>query len=59
MSPKIRVFLLFEAATFVADSLIHSGALIGGYEHRQARIAEGVIANRLLGRAPRRLNNGN
>jgi hypothetical protein len=33
MRPKIRVFLLFEAATFVAASIIHSGALIAGYEH--------------------------
>jgi hypothetical protein len=48
MRSKIRVFLLFEAATFVAASLIHSGALITGYEHQKARIAEGVIAIVLL-----------
>jgi hypothetical protein len=40
--------MLFEAGTFVAASLIHSGALIAGYEHQQARIAEGVIAIVLL-----------
>jgi hypothetical protein len=40
--------MLVEAATFVAASLIHSGALVAGYEHRQARIAEGVIASVLL-----------
>lgn len=45
----IRLFMLFEAATFVVASLIHSGVLITGYEHDQARIAEGVIAIVLLG----------
>jgi hypothetical protein len=48
MRQKIRIFLLFEAVTFVVASLIHSGALISGYEHQQARIAEGVIAIVLL-----------
>ena len=48
MRQKIQVFMLFEAATFVAASLIHSGALIAGYEDQQARIAEGVIAIVLL-----------
>jgi hypothetical protein len=48
MRAKIRGFLLVEAATFVAASLIHSGALITSYEHKQARIAEGVIAMVLL-----------
>jgi hypothetical protein len=40
--------MLFEAATFVAASLIHSGVMIAGYEHQKARIAEGVIATVLL-----------
>ena len=44
MIQKIRLFLLLEAAGFAAASLIHSGILISGYEHAQARIAEGVIA---------------
>ncbi len=48
MRQTIRILLLFEAATFVAASLVHSGSLISGYEHRQARIAEGVIAIVLL-----------
>lgn len=48
MRQKIRIFLLFEAATFVVASVIHSGALISEYEHQQARIAEGVIAIVLL-----------
>ncbi|HEY8187659.1 MAG TPA: hypothetical protein VIF64_16430 [Pyrinomonadaceae bacterium] len=40
--------MIFEAATFVAASLIHFGVLITGYEHQKARIAEGVIAIVLL-----------
>ncbi len=40
--------MLFEAATFLAASLIHSGVMITGYELQQARIAEGVIAIVLL-----------
>jgi hypothetical protein len=40
--------MLFETATFLAASFIHSGAMIAGYEHQQARIAEGVIAIVLL-----------
>ncbi len=39
----IRLFLLCEAASFFAASLIHSGVLISGYEHSRARIAEAVI----------------
>jgi hypothetical protein len=44
MTPTIRILLLLEAATFVLASLIHSGWLVAGYQHHQARIAEGVIA---------------
>jgi hypothetical protein len=44
----IRTFLLVEAASFIIASLIHSGRLIQGYGHPQARIAEGVIATVLL-----------
>jgi hypothetical protein len=39
----IRFFLLLEAAAFSVAALIHSGLLVGGYEHRQARAAESVI----------------
>ena len=46
---SIRLFMLFEAATFIAASLIHSGHVIEGYEHDKARIAEAVIAVVLLG----------
>ena len=48
MTHTIRLFMLFEAASFVAAALVHSGVLIEGYEHPQARIAEGVIAIVLL-----------
>jgi flagellar motor component MotA len=41
---KIQLFLLVEALSLALASLIHSGRLIPGYEHPQARIAEGVIA---------------
>lgn len=44
MTQTIRLFLLFEAATFVLAALVHAGVFISGYEHPQARIAEGVIA---------------
>lgn len=40
--------MLFEAATFIIASLIHFGVFLGGYEHREAAIAEGVIAVVLL-----------
>ena len=48
MTGRIRVFLLAEAAAFAAASLAHSGVLVHGYEHPQARVAEGVIAVVLL-----------
>src|SRR6266540_3114859 len=48
MTRTIRILLLVEAATFVVASLIHSGWLVAGYQHHQARIAEGVIAVVLL-----------
>jgi len=51
MRRTIRFFLLFEAASFVAASLVHSGVLITGYEHQKARIAESVLAVVLLSAA--------
>jgi hypothetical protein len=48
MSQSIRLFLLFEAATFVVASLVHFGLFVSGYEHRAAGIAEGLIAVVLL-----------
>jgi len=44
----IRVFLVFEASTFVVAALVHSGVLVAGYEHRAAGVAETVIAVVLL-----------
>jgi hypothetical protein len=45
---RIRVFLLCQAATFIVAALSHFGVLVDGYEHRQAGIAESVIALVLL-----------
>jgi hypothetical protein len=45
---SIRALLLLEAAAFCTASLIHAGYLITGYQHREARIAESVIAIVLL-----------
>jgi hypothetical protein len=40
---RVRTFLGVEALAFWMASLVHSGVVIGGYEHREAMIAEGVI----------------
>ena len=40
---RVRAFLSIEALAFWMASLVHSGVLVRGYEHRQARVAEGVI----------------
>jgi hypothetical protein len=40
--------MVFEAIGFGVASLVHSGELIAGYEHPQARVAEGVIAAVLI-----------
>lgn len=48
MTKWIRIFLLFEAATFLAAASIHLGVLPIGYEHLEAGIAESVIAALLL-----------
>jgi hypothetical protein len=44
----IRVFLVFEASTFVVAALVHFGVLVAGYEHRAAGVGETVIAVVLL-----------
>jgi hypothetical protein len=49
MAQTIRLFLLFEAATFVVAALIHRGFLIEGYGHQRAHIAESIIAAVLFG----------
>ncbi|HET6577571.1 MAG TPA: hypothetical protein VFG66_04575 [Gemmatimonadales bacterium] len=43
MTRIVRLFLLVEAGALLAASFVHSGYLITGYEHAQARIAEGII----------------
>ncbi len=48
MRETIRRFLLFEGASFVVAGLIHAGLLVEGYRHREAAIAESVIAVVLL-----------
>lgn len=47
-STTIRLLLLAQVALFAAASLLHGGSLLAGYEHREARIAESVIALVLL-----------
>ncbi len=44
MIRTIRLFMLVEAVSFSVAALIHSGAMIAGYEHQRACIAESVIA---------------
>jgi len=44
----IRLFLLVEAAAFIAAASIHFGVLMGGYVHQKAGIAESAIALVLL-----------
>jgi len=48
VSTVIRLFLLLEGASYVVASLIHSGLIVDGYQHRSASTAEGVIAVVLL-----------
>lgn len=48
MTRTIRLFMLLEAAAFVAAAFIHAGFVVAGYEHREARLAESVIACVLL-----------
>lgn len=48
MRRTIRIFLIFEAVTYLIAALIHSGMLLTGYGHHRARIAETVIAIVLL-----------
>ena len=41
---RIRLLLLIEAALFAVAALVHSGALISGYEHTLMRIFDAVMA---------------
>ena len=40
----VLTFLILEAAAFATAALVHAGVLVGGYAHREATIAESVIA---------------
>lgn len=44
MAQVVRSYLLIEAATFIIAAFVHAGWLMSGYEHREARIAESIIA---------------
>jgi hypothetical protein len=48
MTRSIQFFMFLESAAFIAAALVHAGLLVDGYEHREARIAESVIAAVLL-----------
>jgi hypothetical protein len=48
VTDTIRRFLALEAIAFVAAALVYAGVLLNGYAHRQARVAEAVIAAVLL-----------
>src|SRR5687767_4353765 len=48
MNRTIRTLLLVEAASFGLASLVHAGILVDGYQHREARIAESIIAIALV-----------
>jgi hypothetical protein len=48
MPISLRFLMLLEAVTFLAAAGIHAGLLVSGYDHREARIAETVIAVVLL-----------
>lgn len=51
MAISLRFLMLLESTAFLAAAAIHAGLLADGYEHREARIAETVIALVLLGGA--------
>ena len=40
----LRLFLLFEGASFLIAGLIHLGLLVAGYQHQAASIAERTLA---------------
>jgi hypothetical protein len=44
----IRSLLFIQASGFIAAALVHSGVVLPGHEHVQARLAEGSIALILL-----------
>jgi hypothetical protein len=45
---SIRLLIFGEAVVFLVAALVRAGMLIGGYQHREARVAETVIASVLF-----------
>lgn len=45
---SITIILLVEAIVFAVAALIHTGLLVEGYEHDEARDAESVVATVLF-----------
>jgi hypothetical protein len=45
---RIQALLLGEAASYVIAALFHAGVVVRGYHHREASIAESLIAAVLL-----------
>jgi hypothetical protein len=45
---QVERFLGVEALVFATAALVHAGVLLDGYQHRQARMAESVIAAVLM-----------
>ncbi len=43
-----RIFLLFEAATYLGAAFVHFGIFVSGYEHRAAGTGESVIGTVLF-----------
>lgn len=44
----IQFFIIVEAVSFTVAAFVHSGMLLAGYEHKEARIAESVLATVLF-----------
>ena len=44
----MSTLVLMQAATFLIAASIHSGYFLTGHEHREARIAESIIAGVLI-----------
>jgi hypothetical protein len=47
---SIRLLLFGEAVVFLIAAFVHTGLWIDGYRHREARIAESVLAGALYAR---------
>ncbi len=52
MTRTIRLFLAYEAVTFLGGTLVHPGALADPFAYRKACIAESTIGGVLFWRTP-------